>query len=169
MRKASGAISATTKLLPRDTVAEMLARSDGLDADGLGLWIVEQKGDGSAGIVGLEPVSAMGSVWPLMAGGMVGGIEQIIALAPRFIGRGLATKALEAVIGHARQTLSLERLVAAVDEPNARSHRLMARAGFQVMGRAAGPVHALVLYAKTLAEPPALVRSGAPRLIDAKS
>jgi len=128
--------------LPRDRVAEMLERSELLDADGLGLWIIEHKVDGFAGIVGLEPVSAEVSVSPLMAGG----VEPIIALAPRFEGAGLATDALAAVIDHARRTLRMKRLVAAVDEPNTRSHRLMQRAGFEQIGTAPGQSQKLVLY-----------------------
>ena len=134
------------RLLPRETVAEMLARSDALDAEGLGLWIVEEHAVGIAGIAGLEPVSAEASV----SRQMQGAIEPIIALAPECTGKGLARDCLEVLIGHARRSLRLERLVAAVDEPNLRSHALMRRTGFTVMGKERGPAHALVLYEKLL-------------------
>lgn len=133
-------------LLPRETVAEMLARSEQLDADGLGLWVIEH--GGFAGIAGLEPVSAEAGAAPAMAGG----IEPIIALAPGHWGQGLAGAALDALVLHARNTLGLSRLVAAVDQPNARSHRLMQRCGFTVMGTTPGPAHELVLYELTLAD-----------------
>lgn len=138
------------KILPRETVEEMLERSSRLDADGLGLWVIEREPGGFAGIVGLEPVCAEVAASPQMASG----IEPVIALAPCFEGVGLATDALAAMINHACQTLRLARLVAAVDEPNKRSHRLMQRAGFTVIGKAMGPAHPLVLYEKRLATAP---------------
>ena len=129
-------------VLPRETVAAMLARSARLDPRGLGLWVIEQGRAGFAGIAGLQPVSAEAGAAPAMAGG----VEPIIALDPGHWGRGLAGEALDALILHARASLGLPRLVAAVDRPNARSHRLMRRCGFTAMGRAPGPAHELVLY-----------------------
>jgi len=134
--------------LSRDSVEEMLSRSDRLDTEGLGLWTVNQEDGGLVGIVGLEPVSAEASVSPLMKGG----IEPIIALAPELVGSGLATECLLAVILYAQGTLCLERLVAAVDEPNLRSHALMRRVGFSVMGMSSGPSNDLVLYSKSLTD-----------------
>ncbi len=130
------------RIVARAEVEDMLAESARLDADGQGLWVIEGERNGLAGIVGLAPVSAEASVSPDMAGG----IEPTIALAPTVHGRGLASEAMTAIIAHARSTLGLSHLVAAVDEPNAQSHRLMERSGFQVMGTAPGPAHALVLY-----------------------
>ena len=137
-------------ILPRETVAEMLARSDRLEPEGLGLWVIERMGEGFAGIAGLEPVSAEWGKAPSMAGG----VEPTIAVAPDYWGQGLAAEALNALILHASETLGLLRLVGAVDQPNARSHRMIQRCGFAVLGKAAGPAHELVLYELLLGETP---------------
>lgn len=129
-------------LLPREAVTAMLVRSDRLNTQGLGLWILERGREGFAGIAGLEPVSAEVGT----SAGMAGGVEPIIALRPDCWGQGLASAGLAAVVRYARDTLGLLRLVAAVDQPNARSHRLLERCGFAVIGTAPGPAHDLILY-----------------------
>ena len=129
-------------VLPRETVAAMLARSEQLDSRGLGLWVIEHMRECFAGVAGLQPVSAEAGGAPAMADG----VEPIIALNPRYWGQGLAGESLNALILYARGSLGLSRLVAAVDQPNERSHRLMQRCGFTAMGRAPGPANELVLY-----------------------
>jgi ribosomal-protein-alanine N-acetyltransferase len=133
-------------LLPRETVAKMLARSAQLDDQGIGLWVIEDKGEAFAGIAGLEPVSSEIGTAPAIAGG----IEPIIALHPAYWGHGLAGAALNALIAYARDMLGLPRLVAAVDAPNASSHRLIQRCGFKRMGTSPGPATELELYALML-------------------
>ena len=135
-------------VLPRETMAAMLARSDRLDTRGLGLWVIEHKREGFAGIAGLEPVSTEAGATPAMAGE----VEPIIALDPKYWQQGLAGQALDALILHARGSLRLSRLVAAVDQPNAHSHRLMRRCGFTATGRTPGPADELVLYELQLGE-----------------
>ena len=125
-------------VLPRETVAAMLAHSEQMESQGLGLWVIEHMGERFAGIAGLQPVSA--------APAMAGGIEFIIALNPEYWGQSLAGEALGALILYARDSLGLSRLVGAVDQPNARSHRLMQRCGFAALGRTPGPANELVLY-----------------------
>ncbi len=129
-------------VLPRETVAGMLAASDDLDPQGLGLWAIEHTGDGFAGIVGLQPASQDAGSVPEMAGG----IEPLIAIHPDHWGQELASTALGALIAYARDALKLSRLVAAVDRPNTRSHRLMQRCGFATIGTAPGPAGELVAY-----------------------
>ena len=123
-------------LLPRDTVAAMLADSVELDMRGLGLWVIETADRRIAGIAGLQPAS-----WDAVE------TEPIIALLPEHWGLGRASAALGALIVYARDALALPGLVAAVDRPNARSHRLLGRCGFVETGTTAGPAHELVLYA----------------------
>ena len=135
-------------VLPRETIAAMLARSDRLDTQGLGLWAIEDTRAGFAGVAGLEPVSDEAGASPTMAGG----VEPIIALGPGYWGRGLAAAALGGLVRYARGPLGLSRLVAAVDAPNVRSHRLMLRCGFAVVDRAPGPAHELELYELRLGE-----------------
>lgn len=135
-------------VLPEEAMLEMLERSDRLDVRGLGLWAIELGERGFAGVVGLEPVTEGIEASPEMAGG----VEPIIALSPEFWGRGVATEALKAVVRYARNRLGLSRLVAAVDEPNVQSHRLIQRCGFVAIGKASGPANILVLYELRFAE-----------------
>ena len=129
-------------VLPEAAVMEMLERSERLDVRGLGLWAIKMSERGFAGVVGLEPVTEGIEASPEMAGG----VEPIIALSPKFWGQGVAIEALKAVVRYARKQLGLSRLVAAVDEPNVQSHRLMQRCGFAAIGKASGPANILVLY-----------------------
>ncbi|MEZ5670496.1 MAG: GNAT family N-acetyltransferase [Alphaproteobacteria bacterium] len=132
--------------LPRAAVGGMLAQSAELDGRGLGLWTVRIADAGFAGVAGLLPVPAGGGAAPEMAGG----VEPLIALDPAFWGDGHATAALALLAGHARDRCGLGRLVAAVDEPDRASRRLMGRCGFEEIGRAPGPRYTLVLYRRWL-------------------
>ena len=135
-------------VLPRETVAKMLERSGQLDSDGLGLWVIELGREDFAGVAGLQPASWEAGAAPEMASG----IEPIIAVDPTSWGQGFAGEALDALIDYARGALGLARLVAAVDQPSARSHRLMRRCGFAAIGTAPGPAYELVLYTLPLGE-----------------
>ncbi len=137
------------EVLPREQIAEILQRGLDLDGEHLGLWIIENAASEFCGIVGLQPVPEDLAGVPEL----VGGVEPVIAVHPRFSGTGLATSALTAAIDHARASAKLSGLVAAVDRPNESSHRLMLRCGFEVTGRAEGPANELVLYALRLREP----------------
>lgn len=135
-------------VLPRETVAAMLARSEQLDSDGLGLWVIEHLYEHFAGIAGLQPVSEEVGAAP----GMAGGVEPLIALTPKYWGHGLAGKSLNALILYARGSLGLPHLVAAVDLPNARSRRLLRRCGFSVVGNLPGLANELILHKLPLGE-----------------
>lgn len=129
-------------ILPRETVAGMLADSERLAARGLGLWMIEAPDGGLIGAAGLHPVSDAMSAVPELAGA----IEPIIALAPTSWGQGLAAEAVGALITCAQHSLGLAHLVAAVDEPNVRSRQLMLRCGFVPVGQMEGPANTLILY-----------------------
>ena len=116
--------------LPSSRVSQMLEQSQNLDPLGLGLWILEDKHDQLIGLAGLEPVSESVALLPQM----YGGVEPTIALKPKYWGNGIATGALNRLLSYGQDTLGLPRIVAAVDEPNRRSHDLMRRTGFQVIG-----------------------------------
>lgn len=137
-------------VLPRETVAAMLAHSTRLDQRGLGLWMIEQPPSDSLGVAGLQPVSLELAAVPAMAGG----IEPIIALRPEYWGRGLACEAMATLIEYARDSLGLAQLVAAVDEPNIHSHRMMEDCGFTRTGTTPGPASELVLYRFRLGQDP---------------
>ncbi|MEQ8823167.1 MAG: GNAT family N-acetyltransferase [Filomicrobium sp.] len=135
-------------LLPRETVAAMLAESERLDRSGMGLWSIEDFSGGFVGIAGLQPVSEALAGVPEMAGE----VEPIIALHPTFWGQGLARQTLCALASYARSNLHLSQLFAAVDEPNQRSHRLMQTCGFGPIQTTDGPAHKLIIYRLQLGE-----------------
>ncbi|WP_395711388.1 GNAT family N-acetyltransferase [Reyranella sp.] len=65
--------------------------------------------------------------------------ELIIAVSERCWGRGVAYEAAQAALHHGFEALNLRRVLAGVDLPNQRSHRLMARLGFVAIGDCDGP------------------------------
>ena len=133
-------------ILPQAIIRGMLSRSIELDVQHLGLWAIEQVTGEFAGICGLQPVGHSAGSDLLVAGA----IEPLIALHPRVWGCGIATMVVNQLVNHARDNCGLNRLVAAVDDPNERSRRLMLRCGFCEIGRSAGPKHMLVFYEQLL-------------------
>jgi ribosomal-protein-alanine N-acetyltransferase len=75
-----------------------------------------------------------------------GGRELVIAISERCWGRGLAFEAARAAMRHGFEVLKLDRILAGVDLPNQRSHRLMARLGFAPTGETQGPKHRATTY-----------------------
>ncbi|MGH6918907.1 MAG: GNAT family N-acetyltransferase [Geminicoccaceae bacterium] len=132
------------QVLTRAEVQEMLAASIAQWPAGMGFWILRDREEKLLGCIGLHPVTA-GIV--AHAPDLAGEIEPTIALAPDCWGCGYAAEALAAAVAHAFATLGLEQLVAVVDEPNARSHRLMLRVGFTPTGTTTtGPCYPLRTY-----------------------
>lgn len=133
-------------MIPRETVAEAVAES--LDPSSVASqWVIEAADAGLAGIVGLQRASP-----PVMRLRPIGwrSLEILIALDPAAWGRGLAAEAIETVGGWARDDGVTFALLGAVDVPNERSHRLMARCGFAELGRVPGARHELVVYERAL-------------------
>lgn len=96
-----------------------------------GAWTVRLEGT-IVGLVALRPVGA--------------DRELVIALSERCWGRGLSYEAARAAMTHGFEVLKLERILAFVDLPNERSHRLMARLGFVPRGESDGPKYRLGSY-----------------------
>lgn len=136
------------EILARDFVAGLLARSEALDERSLGLWRIESAADGLIGLCGLTPVADWMEKYPAVAGG----IEPVVALFPRFWGRGIASEALHALVCHAASTCALARLVGCVDAPNRASRRMMTRCGFTETGTGQGPKYPAVFYEANLAK-----------------
>lgn len=90
-----------------------------------GAWAIWQDGR----IVGLTSLRPMG-----------GERELMIVLSERCWGRGVAFEAARTAMRHGFDTLRLDRILATVDLPNGRSHRLMTRLGFVPIGESDGPV-----------------------------
>ncbi|HYD05068.1 MAG TPA: GNAT family N-acetyltransferase [Reyranella sp.] len=94
--------------------------------------------------------------WVILQDGEVSGLtslrptgedrELMIAISERQWGRGVAFAAAQAAMRHGFETLRLPRILAAVDLPNARSHRLMERLGFVPMGEVDGPKYRACTY-----------------------
>ena len=94
--------------------------------------------------------------WVVMLGGQVMGFtslrpvghdrELVIALSGRCWGRGVAFEASQAAMRHGFEVLKLDPILAAVDLPNERSHRLMVRLGFKPTGESQGPRYRLRNY-----------------------
>jgi ribosomal-protein-alanine N-acetyltransferase len=94
-------------------------------------WVVELDGL-VAGFASLRPVGK--------------DRELMIAISERCWGRGVAFDAARAAMRHGFEVLKLDRILAGVDLPNQRSHRLMARLGFAPTGETDGPKYRATTY-----------------------
>lgn len=74
------------------------------------------------------------------------GRELMIVVGERHWGAGVAFAAAQAAMRHGFEVLKLRRILAAVDLPNERSHRLMQRLGFLPMGEVDGPKYRARTY-----------------------
>lgn len=72
--------------------------------------------------------------------------ELMIAVSERCWGRGAAFQAARAAMSHGFEVLKVDRILAGVDLPNERSHRLMARLGFAPTGETDGPKYQARTY-----------------------
>lgn len=113
------------ELAPADTRIHLEA------AVAAGGWAIEADGR-LAGFVCLRP--------------MAGTCELIVAVSERCWGRGIAFAAARALLDDGFARRGLERILARVDTPNRRSHRLMRRLGFVACGEEAGVAGPLIVY-----------------------
>jgi RimJ/RimL family protein N-acetyltransferase len=100
-------------------------------AGGYGIWLIRERSRAEpAGTAGLRPLDDVG-------------LEIFYSLAPGAWGRGYATEAARAVVGHALGTLGLPEVLAEVDEGNTASVAVVKRLGmvpFAVVPGALGPM-----------------------------
>lgn len=140
--------------ISRDEAAATLADCVALGADGLGLWLLHERGASTSGAVallgcaGLLPVSTAAEY----DARLTGLVEPLVALAPSAWGRAYATEALDELLRYASRTLGLVRVAGVTDVPNTRSDRMLRRAGFTVLGEVAGPRYPLRTYLWDAAE-----------------
>lgn len=108
----------------RDWVRDVAAKSERIFlARGVGLWAARRAGDDAiAGVVGFFEFAEPGD------------LELLYALLPAHWGRGLATEMARAVIEVALAR-GIDPVRASVDAPNAASLRVLARLGFEEVGR----------------------------------
>ena len=122
------------EVLPREWAAEELAASDRLfETAGVGLWLVAERGD----VVGFAGFRVFA--------GLEAAPQLLYALLERVTGRGLATEIARALVVHARE-VGLAPIVAAVDEVNAASVRVLEKAGFRRREERDGAFGAVRLY-----------------------
>jgi len=132
------------RVLPRETVAAIVADHIGAAAQGLGMWIVLHEGR-FAGIAALKPVA---EVLVELIPALRGEVEPTIAFEPDLWGRGLAGEALDAVLAHGFGTLGMERIAGVCDAPNLASARMLARAGFREIGEFPGVHYRVKTWSK---------------------
>jgi RimJ/RimL family protein N-acetyltransferase len=129
-------------LIARETVRETIAAS--MDpSSSSSFWRIMDAMGAPAGLIGLQP--------PSLAANRLRAIgwrsrEVVVALDPKHWGKGIAAAAVNAVAEIAGQDGVTFALIGCVDEPNARSHALMRRCGFEELGRVDGPKFPLVVY-----------------------
>lgn len=96
-----------------------------------GAWTIRQDGE-IVGLVALRPIGV--------------DRELIVALGERWWGSGAAMWAARQAMRHGFEVLALERILATVDLPNERSHRLMTRLDFRATGEGEGPKYHFRTY-----------------------
>ena len=134
------------RAITREEAATTVADCEALAARGLGLWVLRPSGsDVLIGCAGLFPVTTAATYEPRLAGL----VEPLVALAPEQWGQGYASEALQALIEHATSHLGLTQLAAVTDVPNARSDKMLRRAGFVELGETDGPRYRLRTYGYT--------------------
>lgn len=135
------------RLLSSGDVVSLLDQNADLRAQGLGLWIIGNECTQTAGLAALEPGQVENTTRPATEKTCIA----YVALEPQYLGRGLATKALAALALYGRKTLGLDKLCAAVDQPNHAARQMLRRAGFFRIGTVPGPLHERSLYDLALA------------------
>lgn len=122
------------QLLPREWADDELAASDRLfEQAGVGLWLVAEGDD----VIGFAGFRVFPEVEPAP--------QLLYALLERATGRGLATEIAVALVAHARE-VGLDPILAAVDEVNAASVRVLEKAGFRRRGEQEGELGVMRLY-----------------------
>ncbi len=118
-------------LAPVEIDAAIAASVRDFAALGYGLWLIREPGGADpVGTAGLRPLDDLG-------------VEVLYSLAPGAWGKGYATEAAGAVVGHALGTVGLPEVLAEVDEGNAASASVIERLGmtpFAVVPGLLGPM-----------------------------
>src|SRR5690348_15172832 len=132
IREHGRAVPADRDLTGRDLTGRDLTGRDltGTDLAGTDLAGTDRVGTDLVGTVGLRPLDD-------------DGLEIFYSLAPGWWGRGYATEAARAVVGHALGTLGLAEVLAEIDEGNTASVAVVKRLGmvpFAVVPGELGPM-----------------------------
>jgi RimJ/RimL family protein N-acetyltransferase len=126
--------------LPRAWADDTIAADEQLfRRRGLGLWLLYEPNTG-------RPLGFCGFVCFPGFDAFAGEPQLVYALRGTATGRGLATEAAAACIRHARACSDLTAIVAAVDEPNRASIRVLEKLGFRRCGERPGAFGAMLLF-----------------------
>ena len=134
------------ELIAREDVARTIG--DSLDpSSSTAFWRIPAPDGATLGLVRVKPPSTA-----LMRLRPIGwrSLELHVAIDPAHWGQGLARAAIEAIAAYAARDGVTFALLAGVDAPNERSHRLMRGCGFAELGRVPGPVHEIVVYERAV-------------------
>jgi ribosomal-protein-alanine N-acetyltransferase len=127
----------------REQASEVLASCRALTSQGLGMWVVEPKGERlTVGCVAILPTTVAAEFDPALRGL----VEPLAAFNPSVWGRGYAREALRAIISYALRDLRLPMLAGVTDVPNEASDRMLRALGFTVQKECDGPKHRLRIY-----------------------
>lgn len=113
-------------------------------SSGLGIWLLSEREGGA-------PIGFAGY---LRFEGPDSPLQLVYALRASSTGRGYAREAAVALVDFAREHCAQGDLVAAVDEPNVRSHEVLARLGFQCTGSTPGAFGRMLQYRLARGRPP---------------
>lgn len=130
-------------------VAEVEASEDRFGDNGAGLWTMRAATvDGACagvpellGVVGFRPFFDPPE------------LQLLYAVHPAAWGRGFATEAARAAVGHAFGTLGFDEVRAATDEPNAASIRVLEKLGMRRWKVEAGEPWNTLFYRKVIRRP----------------
>ena len=123
------------KVFPRDWSVDRIGDSQRLfDQRGVGLWLARDTSTGA--LVGFCGFLDTGAEHP----------ELVYALSEQFTGKGYATEMARASIAEARRHPDFATILAAVDEVNAASVRVLDKLGFRCAGTRPGSLGAMLLY-----------------------
>lgn len=109
------------------------------EARGVGLWLVCE----------LEATEAIGFAGFLRFEETADEPQLVYALLPGATGRGFATELSTTLVEHAR-AVGFSRVIAAVDEPNVASIRVLEKTGFVRTGSMPGAFGAMITFARPL-------------------
>ena len=124
-------------IFPREWSEERIRDSQSLfERRGVGLWLVEKK----------RSRELMGFCGFLELPSTHEGPQLVYALRERFTGKGYGTEMARASIAYARSRAGFTDIVAAVDEVNANSCKLLERIGFTRVSTVKGNLGALLIY-----------------------
>ncbi len=111
---------------------------------GLGMWLLYER----------ERVEPLGFAGYLRFDGPDSPLQLMYALRAAHTGRGYAREAAVALIDFAREHCAQGDIVAAVDEPNVASSKVLTRLGFQSTGSVPGAFGRMLQYRLPRARPP---------------